>query len=72
MESTTNYECVWTCTRGRTRLRCELHDCSGEVELEVRRNSRLYGNYRFRERLAALDFAVRLRDLFAGNGWVAA
>jgi len=64
-------ECIWTCARGRTRLACELWLCGSEIELQVVRNSRLYGLYRFAERPAALTFAARLRDTFASNGWTA-
>jgi hypothetical protein len=40
--------------------------------LEVRRNTRLYGMYHFPERVAALQFAGRLRQVFENNnGWSA-
>ncbi len=64
-------ECVWRCGRGRTRLDCLLTErCAEDVQLEVLRNNRLYGTYRFTGRSAALAFASRLRDSFTGNGWV--
>jgi hypothetical protein len=44
----------------------------GTFELEVMRNTRVYGTYRFDARAAAETFAGRLRDTFAGNGWEAA
>ncbi len=66
-------ECLWVCGRGPTRLRCQMHCLGDEVfELEVMRNMRVYGTYRFDGRTAALTFAGRLRDTFEGNGWVAA
>jgi len=66
-------ECLWECGRGPTRLRCHMHCLGGGAfELEVLRNTRVYGTYRFDERAAALTFAGRLRETFAGNGWVAA
>lgn len=66
-------EFVWTCMRGRTRLCCQLdvHD-DGQHRLTLLRNSRTYGEYAFSGREAALTFATRLRDTFAGNGWAAA
>jgi hypothetical protein len=43
-----------------------------EFLLEVRRNTRLYGMYQFPERVAALQFAGRLREVFENNnGWSA-
>jgi hypothetical protein len=66
-------ECVWTCGRGRTQLCCQLLRHSQEdFEVEVVRNGRLYGAYRFIERPAAIVFASRLRETFEGNGWTAA
>jgi hypothetical protein len=66
-------ECVWTCGRGRTRLDCRLSErCGDDVRIDVLRNNRLYGTYQFAGRTAALAFASRLRDSFAGNGWIAA
>lgn len=66
-------ECVWVCARGRTRLCCQMRpQGEGGVELEVLRNSRVYGTYRFGERMSALAFAARLRFTFEGNGWMAA
>ena len=65
-------ECIWLCTRGRTRLECELFDRAGDCDLEIKRNSRLYGSYQFAGREAALAFAGRLKETFAANGWVAA
>lgn len=66
-------ECLWICGRGPTRLQCRLcqhHD--DDIEVEVTRNDRLYGTYRFTERLTALTFAERLRHNFEGNGWIPA
>jgi hypothetical protein len=61
---------VWACGRGRTRLSCQLRRHSEtDFEVEVTRNGRLYGAYRFDERMAAVAFALRLRHTFEGNGW---
>jgi hypothetical protein len=66
-------ECVWICARGGTRLCCQLRNHSkDDVEIEVVRNGRLYGTYRFVERVAAIIFATRLRLTFEGNGWITA
>jgi hypothetical protein len=40
-----------------------------QFEIEVLRNGRLYGTYGFADRLAAVGFASRLKDTFAGTGW---
>jgi hypothetical protein len=66
-------ECIWLCGRGPTRLRCEMH-CQNDdhFQIEVLRNNRVYGSYRFTARELALAFADRLRDTFQGNGWVPA
>ncbi len=64
-------ECVWKCARGRTRLACQLRSHrEDEIEVEVVRNNRLYGTYRFAQRVAALAFATRLLDTFSANGWL--
>jgi hypothetical protein len=64
-------EPVWICGRGRTRLCCHLHcRAEGRLEVEVLRNGRVYGSYRFVERLDALKFAARLHHSFQGNGWI--
>ena len=66
-------DCVWSCGRGRTRMLCRLRDCGNcDFELEIVRNGRLYGTYRFVERAAACLFATRLRDALEGNAWTAA
>jgi hypothetical protein len=66
-------ECMWICGRGPTRLCCQLrHHADDDLEIEVLRNNRIYGQYRFGERLTALTFASRLRHTLEGNGWVAA
>ena len=66
-------ECLWICGRGPTRLQCRLqHHHDDDLEIEVTRNERLYGTYRFNERRTALTFAERLRHNFEGNGWVLA
>lgn len=63
-------EFVWTCTRGRTQLCCQLDvHGDGQHRLTLLRNSRTYGQYEFCERDAALTFAARLRSTFEGNGW---
>ena len=65
-------ESVWECQRGRTRLCCQLDThADGRHRLTLLRNSRTYGEYAFTGRDAALTFASRLRDTFAGNGWAA-
>jgi hypothetical protein len=65
-------ECLWTCGRGRTRLACQLRQhADHDVRLEVLRNNRAYGMYRFSGRSPALVFAARLRHCFEGNGWIA-
>jgi len=61
------------CGRDRTRLCCQLRRHSEQdFEIEVVRNGRLYGTYRFVERKAAVLFADRLRNTFEANGWMAA
>jgi hypothetical protein len=66
-------ECVWMCGRGRAQLSCQLRrHREDDFEVEVVRNGRLYGRYRFVERLAAVVFASRLRQSFVDNGWIAA
>lgn len=66
-------ECVWVCGRGRTRLCCQLHRHNDQAfQIEVLRNDRLYGTYRFADRGAATGFADRLRATFEANGWMAA
>lgn len=66
-------ECLWICGRGPTRLRCQLRrHLEGDIEIEVLRNARLFGSYRFPEPTAAVMFAERLRHSFEGNGWTAA
>lgn len=66
-------ESVWICGRGRTRLCCQLRRHNeDDFEVEVIRNGRLYGTYRFVEQMAAVLFASRLRQTFEGNGWIAA
>jgi len=63
-------EFVWTCTRGRTQLCCQLDvHGDGQHRLTLLRNSRTYGQYEFCGRDAALTFAARLRSTFEGNGW---
>lgn len=63
-------ESVWTCTRGRTRLCCELlADTGGQFQIHLLRNSRAYGRYQFTARESALTFAARLQSTFEGNGW---
>ena len=58
--------------RGRTRLCCQLDThADGRHRLTLLRNTRTYGEYAFTGRDAALTFASRLRDTFAGNGWAA-
>ncbi|MGE5242675.1 MAG: hypothetical protein ACM3SQ_00420 [Betaproteobacteria bacterium] len=70
-ESAETLDCLWVCGRGSTRLACCVH-CVGDEQyvLEVLRNARIYGTYRFGERSAAVTFAGRLRETFEGNGWV--
>jgi hypothetical protein len=64
-------EPVWVCGRGRTRLCCDLHHrAEGSLEVQMLRNGRVYGSYRFVERLDALRFAARLHHSFKGNGWI--
>src|SRR5206468_2717232 len=65
------FECIWVCVRGRARLCCQLRQADQrDLEIEVLRNDRLYGTYRFFERpAAAVDFAARLRGAFEGSGW---
>lgn len=66
-------ESVWTCTRGRTRLCCELQEVGdGRCQLTLMRNTRQYGKYDFAGRDSALVFAARLRHTFSGNGWMSA
>jgi hypothetical protein len=66
-------ECIWLCGRGPTRLRCEMRrEGDDHFQVEVLRNSRVYGSYRFTAKALALSFAARLRDTFQGNGWVPA
>jgi hypothetical protein len=66
-------ECIWMCGRGPARLCCQLRRHGpNDFELEVVRNGRLYGTYRFVERPSAVTFASRLRHTFEGNGWAAA
>jgi hypothetical protein len=63
-------ESMWMCGRGRTRLCCQMrHHASDDFEVEVVRNGRLYGSYRFLEHAAATLFASRLRFTFEANGW---
>jgi hypothetical protein len=65
-------ECVWSCGRGRTRMSCQLRQgANQDFHIEVWRNNRAYGAYRFAGRDSALVFADRLRHSFEGNGWVA-
>ena len=69
-ESETKPECLWTCGRGRTRLWCQVRCRSAQTfDIEVLRNGRLYGTYRFVEQVTAVLFASRLRDTFEANGW---
>ena len=73
MALTAPCECVWRCGRGRTQLCCRLRrNGDDDFELEVVRNGRMFGTYRFAERVAAVGFANRLRHTFEGNGWIAA
>jgi hypothetical protein len=66
-------ECLWVCGRGPARLCCQLcQRGEDDLEIEVLRNNRAYGKYRFVERITALTFADRLRHTLEGNGWVAA
>ena len=72
MVNDTSCECVWNCGRGRSRLSCQLRqNTEHDVTIEVLRNNRAYGVYRFNGRGSALSFATRLRYSFEGNGWVA-
>lgn len=63
---------MWACGRDRTRLWCRLRrHAEQDFEVEVVRNGRLYGTYRFGEEGPAHVFAFRLRDTFEANGWTA-
>lgn len=64
-------ECLWMRGRGHAQLSCELRRRGvGDFELEVVRNGRLYGAYRFEERSDAVMFAARLCRSFENNGWM--
>jgi hypothetical protein len=66
-------ECIWICDRGRTRLCCQMRRQGDRTfQIEVLRNSRVYGTYHFVARTPAVLFADRLRHSFEGNGWVSA
>jgi hypothetical protein len=69
MTTSTPSELVWSCGRGRSRLSCQLRQTDSDIHVEVLRNNRAYGLYRFTGRAAALTFAHRLRHSFEGNGW---
>lgn len=72
MIHTTSSEVVWSCGRGRSRLWCQLRQQNDtDIHVDVVRNNRAYGSYRFSGRAAALTFAHRLRHSFEGNGWTA-
>jgi hypothetical protein len=63
---------MWICGRGRSELCCQIRcHAADDFEVEVVRNGRLFGAYRFAERPAAVTFASRLRHTFEGNGWLA-
>jgi hypothetical protein len=71
MTNESSCECVWNCGRGPTRMSCQLRQGGDQFHIEVWRNSRAYGVYRFDGRAPALVFASRLRHSLEGNGWVA-
>jgi hypothetical protein len=52
-------------------MSCQLRQGDDQFQVEVWRNNRAYGVYRFGGRAPALEFANRLRYSLEGNGWVA-
>jgi hypothetical protein len=53
-------------------MSCQLRqESDDQIHIEVWRNNRAYGSYRFDGRASALVFADRLRHSLEGNGWVA-
>jgi hypothetical protein len=53
-------------------MSCQLRQGSNDhCQIEIWRNNRAYGSYRFDGRASALVFADRLRHSLEGNGWVA-